>query len=380
MKLNILFGLVFISSIAAAETVNILNWADYIDPELLEKFTNETGISVNYVEFPDVLDFNRIYSESSEGTFDVMITSSDDASVLAKTGRLLAIDKSQAPNLATIGIAATENLKTYDPTSQYMVEYMSGSVGLALNMTKLNLIFPNGFPTNLDLIFNEKYLGDSELCGISVIDSPTDVIALWQKYSGADPTVFPKSASRAVKNGLASAIPHYGSLNSDDYIERLSNGSLCIALGYSGDIFQAIQDAPLNGVTDEIRFYSLTEGNLVFFDPLVIPVGANTEAAYKFIDFIYDPKNAAKNTEYTFYKTPVKDAQLHMDAEVRTNEAIYPPKEALNNQLILPNFTDSELKGMYRAWHVIKCRTGQTCSMPITLSAGFPLSLYYGEN
>ena len=166
----------FVAAASAQDkTVNVYNWSDYVDQDVLTEFTEETGIGIVY----DVYDNNEIVETkllAGGSGYDIVVPSASNMSRLREAGTLMTLDKAKIPNISHAWPLITERLETYDPGNEHAVNYMWGTTALGLNldMVKERL---GDVPLNTWAILfepeNAEKLAD---CGIHIIDAPDDVI------------------------------------------------------------------------------------------------------------------------------------------------------------------------------------------------------------
>jgi putrescine transport system substrate-binding protein len=338
---------VFVSGAAFAQeekVLNVYNWSDYIGDDLIRKFEAETGIKVRYDNF----DNNEIVHAklvAGKTGYDIIVPSSNWAKLQIDGGLLQKLDKSKIPNLKNVDPALNAQLSKMDPGNDYLVNWLWGFTTVGINVDKVKAALGSTpMPANVwELVFNPEYISKMKGCGVSFLDSATEVIPAALHYLGKPPFSKVPSDYTAAANVLKAVRPHVTLFSSSGYINDMANGSICLALGWSGDVNIARQRA-IDGKTGQnIQALIPANGGLLFFDTMVIPADAARPGnAYKFIDFMLRPENAAANTNKVFYPNAVTESKKHIRPEVANNPTVFlPPAEmakmvppdALNNDL-----------------------------------------------
>jgi putrescine transport system substrate-binding protein len=333
------------SALAQEEKVlNIYNWSDYIGEDLIKKFEAETGIKVRY----DVFDNNEIVHAklvAGRTGYDIVVPSSNWGKLQIDGGLLRKLDKAQIPNLKNIDPAINAQLSKMDPGNEYMVNWLWGFTTVGINVDKVKAALGSTpMPDNVwDLVFKPEYISKMKSCGVSFLDSASEVVPAALHYLGKPP--FSKSPSdyAAAATVLKSVRPHVTLFSSSGYINDMANGSICLALGWSGDINIARQRAIDGKTGQKIEALIPKNGGLLFFDSMVIPADSPRPGnAHKFLDFMLRPENAAANTNRVFYPNPVIDSKKFIKPEVANNPTVFLPAadmakmvapDALNNDL-----------------------------------------------
>lgn len=346
-------GLVVAAS-AQDRTVNVYNWSDYVDEDVLSQFTEETGIKVVY----DVYDANEIVETkllAGGSGYDIAVPSASNMSRLREAGTLMKIDKSKIPNLKHAWPLITERLTAYDPGNEHAVNYMWGTtaVGLNVDMVKERL---GDIPLNTwDIVFKPENAAKLADCGIHIIDAPDDVIQNALNYLGLNPDSKDPGKIEQAGELLQSIRPHVQKFHSSEYINALANGDICLAIGYSGDVLQARDRAAEadNGVN--VEYVIPKEGALMWFDSFLIPVDApHPDEAHAFIDFMMRPEIAAKNSNYVYYANGNIDSQPMLNDDVIGDPAIYPDEETLANLFTTTTYAPKVQRVMTRVWTRVK--------------------------
>jgi putrescine transport system substrate-binding protein len=338
---------VFVSTAALAQeekVLNIYNWSDYIGEEIIKKFEAESGIKVRYDNF----DNNEIVHAkmvAGKTGYDIIVPSSNWAKLQIDGGLLQKLDKSKIPNLKNIDPAINAQLSKMDPGNEYLVDWLWGFTTVGINVDKVKAALGSTpMPANVwELVFNPEYISKMKGCGVSFLDSATEVIPAALHYLGKPPFSKNPSDYTAAANVLKAVRPHVTLFSSSGYINDMANGSICLALGWSGDVNIARQRAMDGKTGQNIQALIPANGGLLFFDTMVIPADAARPGnAHKFIDFMLRPENAAANTNRVFYPNAVPESKKSVRPEVANNPTVFlPPAElakmvppdALNNDL-----------------------------------------------
>jgi putrescine transport system substrate-binding protein len=236
---------------------------------------------------------------------------------------------------------------------------MWGTTGLGYDVAKVAERLGEDAPTNSwALIFDPAYAEKLADCGITLLDSPSDVLPSALAYLGLDPTTTDADELQQAADLIQGVRPYIRYFHSSQYINDLANGEVCVSLGFSGDIFIAAARAEEAGNGIEIGYSVPKEGALQWFDMMVIPADApNPEAAHAWINFIMDPQITADITNYVWYANANAASMPLVDPEIAGDPAIFPPPEVVAKlfpQVVYDARTD---RAVTRMWTTV--RTGQ---------------------
>lgn len=343
---------------AAAEEekiLNIYNWSDYIDPEIIPMFEKETGIKVVY----DVFDSNEVLDAkilSGKTGYDIVAPGLDFMARQQKAGVYLQLDKSKLPNLANIDPVQLSFVAKLDPDNAHGIPYFVGTAGIAYNKKMIEERLGKDFDMKTwDVIFKPEILSKLKDCGVAILNAPTEVIPTALNYLGLDPNSTNLDDYKKAEELLLKMRPNVTYFHSSQNINDLANGDICITLGWSGDVLQAADRAEeaQNGV--EIEYLVPREGALMFYDMFAIPKDADhVENAYKFMNFIMRPDIAAKNSSYVSYDNANKAAVPMVIDKVRNNPNIYIPEEQLKKMWVPEVHPRKINKEMTKIWNRVK--------------------------
>lgn len=347
-----------LASAAFAEEVRVYNWSDYIDESLLQKFEDETGIDLIY----DVFDSNEVLETkmlAGGSGYDVVVPSGTFLQRQITAGAFQKLDKSKLPNLENMWDVIEERLAKYDPEEAYAINYMWGTTGIGINVEKVKEVLGEDAPVDsLALIFDPENMEKLQSCGVHFLDAPAEVIPAALAYIGENPDAQDAETIEKAEPVLTAIAPYVQKFHSSEYINALANGDICVAFGWSGDILQARDRAAEadNGV--EIAYNAPSEGALMWFDNMAIPVDApNPDAAHKFLNFIMDPQNMAAASNYVYYANGNKASQEFLEEDVIGDPAIYPTDAVLENLYTTSPYGPRVQRTVTRMWTKIKSGT-----------------------
>lgn len=323
-------GLAFASATAAAQNnepkvLNVYNWAEYIAEDTLKNFEKETGIKVRY----DNYDTNEILHAklvAGKTGYDIVVPSAHFAKSQIEGGLYQKLDKSKLPNYANLDPALLEQQAAVDPGNQYLVTWLWGYVTVGINTAKVKAALGGApLPENpWDLLFKPELAAKVKSCGVSVLDSASEVLPVAMIYAGQAPYSRNAKDYEAARKVLMAARPYVTRLSSSGYIDELANGQLCVVMGYSGDINIARQRAIEGKTGQDIEALIPPKGATLFFDSMAIPKDApHPNNAHVFINYILRPEVHASLTNTVFYANPNTASKKFVDKAVAENPTVF---------------------------------------------------------
>jgi putrescine transport system substrate-binding protein len=260
------------------------------------------------------------------------------------------------PGWANLDPKILAGLAGADPGNAYVAPYMWGTTGLGVNVAKVKAALGENAPLDTwALIFDPANAERLAGCGISLLDDPAEVLAAAMAYLGKDLNSIAREDLDAVQALFAKIHPHIRYFHSSQYISDLANGDLCVAHGYSGDVFQAQARAEEAGGQVELEYVIPREGAVLWTDVMAIPKDApNPDAAHAFIAYLLDPEVIASISNHVFYANPNRPSKPHLDEALRDDPNIYPPDEIMARLVTPAQRSDRELREMNRFWTRIK--------------------------
>ncbi|MGT2832877.1 ABC transporter substrate-binding protein [Streptococcus halotolerans] len=306
----------------------IYNWGDYIDPDLLTKFTKETGIKVQYETF----DSNEaMYTKIKQGgtTYDIAIPSDYTIDKMIKENMLIKLDKSKIQGLDHIG---KEFLgKSFDPSNDYSIPYFWGTVGIVYNKKQLDT-----YPKHWNDLWKPEYK-DS----IMMVDGAREVLGVGLNSLGYSLNSKNRAHLDQVEEKLNQLTPNIKALVGDELKGYMIQGDAPIGVTFSGEASEMLYE------NKDLVYVVPTEGSNLWFDNMVLPKTAkHTKEAYQFINFMLEPQNAAQNAEYIGYSTPNNTAKALLPKEIKNDKAFYPSQKTIDRLEVYDNLGQKWL-GIY---------------------------------
>jgi putrescine transport system substrate-binding protein len=341
---------------AESKTLNVYNWSDYIAEDTIADFEKETGIKVVY----DVYDGNETLEAkllAGSSGYDVVFPSARPfAEKHIAAGIYADLDKAALSNWSNNDPGIMTSLQAIDANNAKLAPYMWGTTGIGYNVQKVREILgPDAVLDSWSMIFDPAIAGKLAKCGIAVLDDPEDAFTSALLWKGLDPKVSDAASLEAVKAAFMATRPNITYFHSSKYITDLANGDICVAMGYSGDVFQARDRAEeaKNGI--EIAFMIPKEGAARWVDVMAVPADAPNKAnAMKFINYMMKPEVAAGVSNYVWYATPNTKAVPLLDPELSGDESVFPKAEVLAKLVDPATFPQDVQRDRVRLWTTIK--------------------------
>ncbi|MEY4265985.1 MAG: hypothetical protein RIS90_520 [Pseudomonadota bacterium] len=322
---------------ADPKVLNIYNWSDYIAEDTIKNFEKETGIKVRY----DTYDNNEILHAklvAGKTGYDIVVPGSHFAKTQIEGGLLQKLDRSKLSNWGNLDKGLLEQLAKLDPGNAYLVDWLWGYVTVGINVNKVKAALGDlPMPDNAwSLLFDPKYVSKLKSCGVSVLDSPSEVLPAALLYLGKPP--YSRDAADYAEAGklLKSIRPFVTKFSSSGYIEDMAGGATCLVMGFSGDINIARSRAAEAAADTKTKTKGKPKepvviealvpktGATLFFDTMAIPKDAkNVENAHLFINYILRPEVHASLTNKVFYANPNAASLKFVKKDVAENKSIF---------------------------------------------------------
>jgi putrescine transport system substrate-binding protein len=340
---------------AQGRIVNVYNWSDYIEPTLLEDFSNETGIKVRYDTFDsnDTLETKLLAGKSG---YDVVVPTGFFLERQIKAGVFQKLDKSKLSNLGNLWPEIARRLAVYDPGNQYAVNYMWGTTGIGYNVKKAREILgADAKIDSWDIVFKPESLAKFKGCGVHMLDSADDILPAALKHLGFDPNSRNEGELQKAADLMSKIRPSVRKFHSSEYLSALASGEICFAVGFSGDVKQAQKRAAEAKNDVEVAYAIPKEGAQLWFDNLAIPKDAkNVAEAHAFINYLQKPEVAARNSNLISYANGNLASQKFIDKEVLDDRTVYPDEATLSRLYTIKAYDAATQRLMNRLWTRIK--------------------------
>lgn len=310
-------------------TITVYNWGEYIDPDLIKQFEEETGIKVIYETF----DSNEAMMgkiEQGGTSYDITVPSEYMVEMMAEKDLLLPIDYNKVPNIKNIDPYFMD--LPFDPGNKYSLPYFWGTVGIAYNPTLLEGQTFESWDNLWDSSLKQRVI---------LVDSARETVGMSLNSLGYSLNSTDLDELREATDRLKSLSPNVKAVIGDEVTQLMVNNEAAVSLTWSG------QAADMMYENEDIDYIVPEEGSNLWFDNIVIPkTSKNIDGAHAFINFMLDPEVAAQNADYVGYSTPNVTALDLMDPEVVEDERFYPDEETRSHLEVYKNL-GLELLGVY---------------------------------
>jgi putrescine transport system substrate-binding protein len=347
--LGILLVLFFLAGCHAKteedKVLNIYNWSDYIAPDTVANFEKETGIKVRY----DVFDSNEVLHAklmARNTGYDIVVPSSNWAKLQIEGGLYQKLDKNQLTNWENLDPNILSQLAQLDSGNTYLVDWMWSYNTVGINVDKVKqALGSTPMPDNVwDLVFNPDYTSKLKSCGITFLDTPSDVFSAALHYLGKPAYSANVADYDAAFAMLKKVRPDIKRFNSGGQIEDLANGNVCVAFGWAGDFNLARKRSIENKSEQNIVALVPKTGGLMFMDTMAIPADApHPGNAHKFINYVMRPQVVAAITNAVTYANPNKAATPFVNDEIKNNKSIFLSDADVKN-LVPPGTVDNDTR------------------------------------
>lgn len=294
--------------------LSVYNYGSYIDPELLTKFTKETGYQVNYETY-DSNESMMVKLEQGGSNYDVVFPSEPFVSKLAMKKLLEPFDYSKIKGFNNLDPLLLN--QKFDPHNKYSLPYFWGTTGIMFN----SKVFQKSDFKTWSKLWNKKFENQ-----IMLIDAPRESIGMALQSLGYSENDANKRHIAKAKKQLTRLGPNVKAILNDEIRSYVVSGESNVAVAYSGIADYA------HAENKNIQYIVPSHGGSIWTDNISIPKSAkNKKAAYAFINFLLQPKNAAKNAEYVAYSSPNLTAKKYLPKSITSDQILYPKRSTLVN-------------------------------------------------
>jgi len=339
---------------AEEKVLNVYNWSDYIAPDTVANFEKETGIKVRY----DVFDSNEVLEAkllAGNTGYDIVVPSANFVARQIKAGIFQRLNRNKLSNYNNLDPVIMKSLAGYDPENAYVLPYLWGTTGIGYNVAKIKERMNDAPVTSWDMLFKPEIVARFKDCGVSVLDTPSEVVPIMLRYLGLPTGSQTEEDLAKSETALMQVRPHIKYFHSSQYLNDLANGELCLVMGWSGDIFQSRDRAEEAKNGNTIAYVIPKEGTLMWFDTMAIPKDApHVDNAHKFMDYILRAEVTAAISDQMHYANANQAATAKMDPAVANDPSIYP--DEATRATLFPNVVNPPDydRLVTRAWTRIK--------------------------
>ncbi|WP_150296462.1 polyamine ABC transporter substrate-binding protein [Pseudomonas fluorescens] len=336
------------------KVLHVYNWSDYIAPDTIANFEKESGIKVVY----DVFDSNETLEAkllAGKSGYDIVVPSNNFLAKQIKAGVYQELDKSKLSNYGNLNKALLKAVSVSDPDNKHAFPYMWGSIGIGYNPEKVKAALGVDKIDSWDTLLKPENIAKLKSCGVSFLDSPTEMLPVALHYLGLPTDTQKKEDLKKAEDLFLKIRPSIGYFHSSKYISDLANGNICVAVGYSGDIQQAKSRAAEAGGKVKVAYDIPKEGAGSFYDMVAIPKDAeNVDAAYKFLNYLLKPEVMASITNSVRFPNGNEKATALVDKDITSDPGIYPSAEVQAKLYAIADLPAATQREMTRSWTKIK--------------------------
>ncbi len=336
------------------KVLHVYNWSDYIAPDTIANFEKESGIKVVY----DVFDSNETLEAkllAGKSGYDIVVPSNNFLAKQIKAGVYQELDKSKLSNYDNLNKSLLKAVSVSDPDNKHAFPYMWGSIGIGYNPEKVKAALGVEKIDSWDTLLKPENIAKLKSCGVSFLDSPTEMLPIALHYLGLPTDTQKKDDLKKAEELFLKIRPSIGYFHSSKYISDLANGNICVAVGYSGDIQQAKSRAAEAGGKVKVAYDIPKEGAGSFYDMVAIPKDAeNVDAAYKFMNYLLKPEVMASITNSVRFPNGNEKATALVDKDITSDPGIYPSADVQAKLYAIADLPAATQREMTRSWTKIK--------------------------
>lgn len=344
----------FVRRARAEGSLNVYNWANYIGETTLEDFQQATGISVNYDNFASLEELSAKMLAGQTG-YDIVFQGGMDSPAMFKANVYDTLDKSKLPSWGNLDPTILKLVAPWDPGNAHGVPYMWGSVGMTFNVDMVKQRLPDADMDSLDILFKPENAQKLSDCGISLLDSPTNILFMAIRYLGRNTDTATEADYKAAAELFKPIRKYIKTFDNSNFLNALPNKELCVVNNWSGDYATATARAREAGIDINLAYYVPKTGAPLWCDLMCIPTDSqNKDNAYKFLEFMLQPEVIAKCSDATNYANAVAKSTPLVDKKITSNSAVYPSQEMMNRLYAPKALTEAQLRALTRIWQEVK--------------------------
>jgi putrescine transport system substrate-binding protein len=341
------------------KVLNVYNWADYFAPDTLKNFTKKYGIQVHYDTFGSDNEMEAKLMAGSTG-YDVVVPSTMFYPRGIHAGIYQKLDKAAMPNWKNLDTKVLDQISSSgtDPGNDYAMPYIIGYTGFIYNKEAIDKVLPNAPVDSLRLLFDPAIANKIKECGINYVDSPEDVVQLALIYLGKSPNDEDPKDIAAAYALLKSVHGTVRTIDSNNYLNALAAGDICVSVGWVGNDVQAQAQAKAAGKTFHLQFVLPKEGTPEYIDNMVITTDApHPKNAALFLNYIMDSQNSAAIINSLGYPMANAAAMSSVKPDIAHNPTIYPDADTMKRVILQTPRTTEANQAVSSGW--VNFKAGQ---------------------
>lgn len=313
---------------SSSQDLYIYNWGDYIEPELIDQFEDESGYNVIYETF-DSNESMYVKVTSGSSPYDIIFPSEYMVEKMASEHLLVELDMSKLDNFENVDPYFKD--QAFDPGNKYSVPYFWGTVGIAYNTDMYDQLGIS-YPTSYKDLWNPALVDN-----VLLLDGAREVVGSSLNSLGYSLNSTSPKELKEAKQNLLNLAPNVKGVVGDEIKMLMANNEAAAAIVWAGDA-QLIQEA-----NENIEFVTPTMGSNIYLDNIAIPKTAqNIDGALEFINFMMDTNVAQVNTDYVGYSSPITSV-MNLP-EHKSDLTYYPPADTMKNLEYYANLDPETLK------------------------------------
>lgn len=313
--------------------LHVYNYGSYIDPDLLTKFTKQTGYQVSYETY-DSNESMMVKLKQGGSNYDLVFPSEPYVAKLAQENLLAPLDHQKIRGLENLDPMLLNH--AFDPNNRYSLPYFWGTTGIMYNAK----VFSKDEVDTWAKLWAPKMKDQ-----VMLIDAPRESIGMGLQALGYSENDHDPAHIQAARQKLAALAPNVKAVLNDEIRAYVTSGEANVAVAYSGVADYA------HAINPDIDYVIPKDGGSVWTDNMSIPKNAQNKAgAYAFINFLLDPKNAAQNAEFVAYSSPNLAAKKYLSKEITSDKILYPQRSELAKVEHYENLTDKTVRDYSNNW------------------------------
>lgn len=336
--------------IAEAEEIGFYNWSEFIEPTVPESFTAEHGTKVRVEQYGEGNEAESRLAARGTG-YDLAVVSAEAISRLAESGAIKKFRPSLAPNIGALDEELWRIfLDAIPEAGGYAIPYLWGTTGLVYDREKVAELLPDAPVDSWSLIFDPENAKKLAECGISMIDSNEEVVAITLAYLGKDPSSLEPVDLDAAFEVLSKIAPYIQTFDTDQY-DYIADESICLSMTWSTEAMGPI----IEDLTDRYDYVLPAEGANLWVDAFVMPVDTdNEEAAMRFLNHVIEPENLALSTAWGGAAISAPVTLELIDWDVYDQPALTLPPEVRKNLFVVPPRNSEQKRELDRRWRMMQ--------------------------